>query len=185
MGPTHRPLDYALLRVNRAEQPDLDLTVARLARAAPPGPGDLAVPQYPGNYPYAINYDKNCRDFGPVQSHGGETYVFSPHGCDTAGGSSGSPVFTRDMSEVVGVHACCSLVGDAARMVEPGEPARPADDKAVVAADPGEVNQYVPMQLILCDIKARDPDLFREIAASQGWTESGGDDALLCDGGGA
>jgi V8-like Glu-specific endopeptidase len=176
----HHPLDYALFRVNVAERPGLEMKPVKLS-AAKVASGDLlAIPQYPGNYPYVINYDRNCRVLGDEQSNRGLSYEYVPHGCDTAGGSSGSPVFKRDMSLVVGLHSCCER-GDEEDRIRPrgGQQPQPADNDIGDVTDASANNRLVMMHSILCDIRKRNHDLFVEISNAQ-WGANGGGNALSC-----
>jgi hypothetical protein len=100
--------------------------------------------------------------------------VFVGHGCDTHGGSSGSPVFRRDLSGVVGVHYCCTKSTDSAAfklLSEDG--ASPEDlkrDHPELAGAATIANEFAPIRRIVCDIKRRDAGLFDEIARGQAWT---------------
>lgn len=192
-----RPLDYALLEVNAAELPaGAIIRPARLAPGVALAAGTaLAIPQYPGNYPYAINYDGNCRIFAvdgetarrryERDSEGrlvGANYFFARHGCDTAQGSSGSPVFLRDLSAVVGLHACCWNQSDDLARVDPeGGEDRTSDAPLDGEIDDRDVNRFVPLADILCDIRERDGELFERIRREGIW----GDDwnmATACSG---
>ncbi len=167
-GEPENPLDYALLRVHPdKELPGRIIVPAKLSRAGVAEGMALAVPQYPGNYPFSVNYDSNCKVFPGAHAFAAAKDGYVLHGCDTARGSSGSPVFLRDFSAVVGLHSCCALTADAVRT----RPEAPKDDTPADAIDKSNLNRFVSMRSIICDVKKRSAALYDEIALAQGWAD--------------
>lgn len=177
------PLDYALLELSPLPGLQINPGVLSARKALTPGE-TLSVPQYPGNYPFSINYDSNCEIFanadGGVEvirlnanGHPSE-YPHALHGCDTGRGSSGSPVFTRDLSEVIGVHNCCWSSNNDVRLGEQG-----VTDDQRVEGNPGNPNRFILIGRILCDLKERAPDIFKKLEHEGKWSH-GGADALQC-----
>jgi hypothetical protein len=67
--------------------------------------GDLAVLQFPRNEPLVINSDAQCTGRGTERMFSEDSSIrYLTHGCDTLGGSSGSPILKRDLSSVVAIH---------------------------------------------------------------------------------
>jgi lysyl endopeptidase len=105
---TDARLDYTLFSVQKFS------SIARFGylRLDPRGARageELYIPQHPGGDPTKIaidgpaERDGNCRVDNPrYQGYGNGTDL--SYYCDTAGGSSGSPVLSRDTNQVVGLH---------------------------------------------------------------------------------
>lgn len=187
--PGERPLDYAILKVSGAPDQAAAIAPAKIFPNARLSDGaKVAVPQYPGNYPFSINYDSNCLFF---TNYGGEVeygrrnidgvpsdYRYGLHGCDTGKGSSGSPLFTRDLAGVIGLHYCCWNGDDTYRF---GNESVKADGVLPEgdALDRGMLNRFALISSILCDVRSRNPALFETIANEGEWA-SGGEDDVVC-----
>lgn len=154
----HRsPLDYAILRTPRNDSAKpVKLFTSKSDKGEP-----LSLLQYPGSQSLAINYDLPCQVIfeqgTPLQDYHG-----IDHGCDSAGGSSGSPLFSRDMSHVVGVHFCCGDADGEKRLrsrLEEGK-SKASDE---FPEERLNWNRAAPIGAILKDIQKEHPELFSEI----------------------
>ena len=106
-------LDYAVLRVEdrivaSAEPAYATLQSFPLA-PQPASPTAIAIPQYPNSRAFVIGYDQHCgtrfdEQNSDTSNISNEAHAEFRHYCDTARGSSGSPVFTSDLRSVIGVH---------------------------------------------------------------------------------
>jgi V8-like Glu-specific endopeptidase len=143
------------LRVSKLEATSepLDYSVVRLARPPSPGPGvvkigtvaaqdqALVIVEHPAGEPKQASID-DCKVSGiALVGVGTDTTDFG-HLCDTLGGSSGSPVFSRQDGTVVGLHHLGFRTDSA-----------------------NPVNQAVHIGRVLDDLAQRAPALRAEIAA--------------------
>jgi V8-like Glu-specific endopeptidase len=95
-------LDYALLRLTKPVEPSpgrLYVETASQARAQE----ELIVIQHPGGEPKQVSIE-GCVVAGIDQPGATIAKTDFQHGCDTMGGSSGSPVLDRATGRVVGLH---------------------------------------------------------------------------------
>ena len=154
------PLDYAILRTSTNK----NATPVRIAQKDV-NRQKLSMLQYPGDYQLSLNFDTPCK---VTDEMSGFEYPKSPkfwsfqHGCDSAAGSSGSPIFTRDMDEVIGVHYCCANKSDGDLLSEGFQ--RPSDE------DPEGLDSYnrgIPIKSIMDDLKRSKAELYNEICEYQ------------------
>jgi len=97
---TSVPLDFSVLRLSAATD-RRPLRLAQTTNLNPPMP--LVLIQHPGGEPKQVSI-KGCRLVQTlVEGVRGSRADFS-HSCDTLGGSSGSPVFSIMLDEVIGLH---------------------------------------------------------------------------------
>lgn len=101
--------DFALLWIEDAGAP-APPRIPPLSRGGTPGNNaELTIVGYPGQRldgtnqtPLVLSFDDHCRVVRPVQEPSG--VLNFAHLCDTDGASSGSPVYSRDFGEIVGLH---------------------------------------------------------------------------------
>ena len=135
-------IDVAILEINNSFPDVLPFRVDFNEMGSEP----FAILQYPKNYPLVINADAQCKGYGMgtiFQSDSSGNRVGSvkylKHGCDTMGGSSGSPLLHRDLKSVVALH----YFGH-----KPGQ---------------YDLNRAFLMKDVLEELKKKAPDLFNAI----------------------
>ena len=92
-------LDLTVIRLTAA--PGAEYGVVSLPDAPPPPDGPLAIVQHAGDFPQQVSIVDCAAGDAPVAGRVSDTDF--THTCDTAKGSSGSPVFNQD-GELIGVH---------------------------------------------------------------------------------
>ncbi len=143
--------DFALLWTENAGAPAPPSRIPPLSRGGIPGNNsELTIVGYPGQRldganqtPLVLSFDDHCRAIRPVQEPSG--VLNFAHLCDTDGASSGSPVYSRDFDEIVGLHF--------AGFIFKPDPARPEYSRCGERADQaGEwkkcFNTALPVQTI-------------------------------------
>jgi V8-like Glu-specific endopeptidase len=140
----NQKLDYAILRTTPspthefAKMPLPPLVTAKSLS------GDFVVIQHPECKPKMVSAKCGAIGDDPLQNWMDETKKTDfGHSCDTAGGSSGAPIFTED-GRLLGIHHLGHEVV-----------------KQTQTCD--KTNKAVPIELILEDIKEQRNDLLREL----------------------
>jgi len=138
--------DFALMRLTAAET---RVYPAKLSAAKPVSKLRLLALQFPNNLPLSLNMDADCIYAGQDQIGGFDgpesARIAMIHGCDTAGGSSGSPIIDRKLAVgVVGLHYWGHL------------------------GNQNMKNRAVYMASILDELKLNVPKLWKEITEAQG-----------------
>lgn len=98
-APADPDLDYALLTLKAPV--GLTAGFLKIAAASPAPNTDLIVPQHPGGRALMVAQAGCKSDINPKNGRGADTDF--GHSCDTAGGSSGSPMLDAQLA-VVGLH---------------------------------------------------------------------------------
>ncbi len=96
---TDIPLDFSIVRLTRP----VDRTPLPLSTTRPQDGGALLIIQHPAGEPKQVSI-ADCNVAGAVVPGRDGSPVDFGHGCDTKGGSSGSPVFDFDGIKVIGLH---------------------------------------------------------------------------------
>jgi hypothetical protein len=96
---TDVPLDFSIVRLAApVDRAPLELSTTRPADGA-----QLLIIQHPAGEPKQVSI-ADCVVVGPVVPGRDGSPVDFGHGCDTKGGSSGSPVFDFEAMKVIGLH---------------------------------------------------------------------------------
>lgn len=99
--PMQSSFDLDLTAIRLTDTPGSEFGVVTLPDAPPPPDGALAIVQHAGDFPQQVSLVDCAVSAAPVSGRVSDTDF--THTCDTAKGSSGSPVFNED-GILVGVH---------------------------------------------------------------------------------
>lgn len=103
--------DFALIQVDTSDgrDPAAKYGYLELENRKPPVGEEIFIPQHAGGRPKELGFedsaqsDKKCKVKGYGRGCSSEDMKYT---CDTEGGSSGSPVLSRDTNKVVALHHC-------------------------------------------------------------------------------
>jgi len=103
--------DFALIQIDTSDGRDAAAKYGYLEieNRKPPVGEELYIPQHPGGRPKELGFEDSNESDGKCKIKGygrGCSPEDMKYSCDTEGGSSGSPVLSRDTNKVVALHHC-------------------------------------------------------------------------------